>query len=125
MVCRHCDDNAFRPHHARKLRLQKIAHLTTALANQADHDHIRLGASDHLTHQHGFTNARTSDDGDPLPPPGGQERIDRPHRSEEHPSELQSLMRTSYAVFCWKNKINTRSYHSSPITYPTQLPHTY
>src|SRR3546814_5829606 len=27
-------------------------------------------------------------------------------RSEEHTSELQSLMRTSYAVFCW-NKTNT------------------
>src|SRR3546814_6525688 len=26
------------------------------------------------------------------------------HRSEEHPSELQSLMRTSYAVFCLKKK---------------------
>src|SRR3546814_10111594 len=26
-------------------------------------------------------------------------------RSEEHTSELQSLMRTSYAVFCWKKKI--------------------
>src|SRR3546814_7147337 len=25
-------------------------------------------------------------------------------RSEEHTSELQSLMRISYAVFCWKNK---------------------
>src|SRR3546814_5955758 len=25
-------------------------------------------------------------------------------RSEEHPSELQSLMRTSYAVFCVKKK---------------------
>src|SRR3546814_10784898 len=25
-------------------------------------------------------------------------------RSEEHTSELQSLMRTSYAVFCLKNK---------------------
>src|SRR3546814_14413341 len=25
-------------------------------------------------------------------------------RSEEHTSELQSLMRTSYAVFCWKKK---------------------
>src|SRR3546814_9217432 len=25
-------------------------------------------------------------------------------RSEEHTSELQSLMRTSYAVFCWKTK---------------------
>src|SRR3546814_1885455 len=29
-------------------------------------------------------------------------------RSEEHTSELQSLMRISYAVFCLKNKINTR-----------------
>src|SRR3546814_10501651 len=28
-------------------------------------------------------------------------------RSEEHTSELQSLMRNSYAVFCLKNKINT------------------
>src|SRR3546814_9724927 len=27
-----------------------------------------------------------------------------PQRSEEHPSELQSLMRLSYAVFCFKNK---------------------
>src|SRR3546814_7228053 len=25
-------------------------------------------------------------------------------RSEKHTSELQSLMRISYAVFCWKNK---------------------
>src|SRR3546814_4041028 len=28
-------------------------------------------------------------------------------RSEEHTSELQSLMSTSYAVFCLKKKINT------------------
>src|SRR3546814_2702516 len=28
----------------------------------------------------------------------------RPDRSEEHTSELQSLMRISYAVFCLKNK---------------------
>src|SRR3546814_6242932 len=28
----------------------------------------------------------------------------RNHRSEEHTSELQSLMRISYAVFCLKNK---------------------
>src|SRR3546814_9285104 len=27
------------------------------------------------------------------------------HRSEEHTSELQSLMRNSYAVFCLKKKI--------------------
>src|SRR3546814_1574989 len=30
-------------------------------------------------------------------------------RSEEHTSELQSLMRISYAVFCLKKKKNTRS----------------
>src|SRR3546814_9225838 len=29
---------------------------------------------------------------------------ERPYRSEEHTSELQSLMRISYAVFCLKNK---------------------
>src|SRR3546814_4498471 len=41
-------------------------------------------------------------------------------RSEEHTSELQSLMRISYAVFCLKNN-NSYSrqsmiYHDSPIT---------
>src|SRR3546814_6195366 len=32
--------------------------------------------------------------------------IDGEHRSEEHTSELQSLMRISYAVFCLKKKKN-------------------
>src|SRR3546814_8452461 len=38
--------------------------------------------------------------------PGHQGRNDRPcdDRSEEHTSELQSLMRISYAVFCLKKK---------------------
>src|SRR3546814_2867446 len=31
-------------------------------------------------------------------------------RSEEHTSELQSLMRISYAVFCLKKKNNTKPY---------------
>src|SRR3546814_5319124 len=30
--------------------------------------------------------------------------VQRPKRSEEHTSELQSLMRISYAVFCLKKK---------------------
>src|SRR3546814_3231854 len=30
---------------------------------------------------------------------------DEERRSEEHTSELQSLMRISYAVFCWTKKI--------------------
>src|SRR3546814_9141610 len=32
-------------------------------------------------------------------------------RSEEHTSELQSLMRTSYAVFCLKKKKHINHYH--------------
>src|SRR3546814_5054769 len=32
------------------------------------------------------------------------------HRSEEHTSELQSLMRISYAVFCLKKKTKNRTY---------------
>src|SRR3546814_8917288 len=38
---------------------------------------------------------------------------DSPVRSEEHTSELQSLMRISYAVFCLKkkNQHNTRQHH--------------
>src|SRR3546814_8065996 len=47
--------------------------------------------------------------GDDLPPPGLSDRMLRELeipliRSEEHTSELQSLMRISYAVFCLKNK---------------------
>src|SRR3546814_6983832 len=32
------------------------------------------------------------------------------NRSEEHTSELQSLMRISYAVFCLTNKIQSKNY---------------
>src|SRR3546814_5719414 len=36
-------------------------------------------------------------------------------RSEEHTSELQSLMRISYAVFCLKKKTTTNMYNSRQI----------
>src|SRR3546814_3374104 len=40
-------------------------------------------------------------------------------RSEEHTSELQSLMRSSYAVFCLKKKNRTHSRHDH-IAAPTR-----
>src|SRR3546814_3850157 len=40
------------------------------------------------------------------------------HRSEEHTSELQSLMRISYAVFCLKKKTNS---NNKTQTYSDQL----
>src|SRR3546814_10739099 len=46
------------------------------------------------------------------------------NRSEEHTSELQSLMRISYAVFCLKKKNNhstiTQHMHNKHLTYITQ-----
>src|SRR3546814_7792449 len=38
----------------------------------------------------------------------------RHRRSEEHTSELQSLMRISYAVFCLKKKKTTPPHHKTP-----------
>src|SRR3546814_2646461 len=45
---------------------------------------------------------------------------DAPDRSEEHTSELQSLMRISYAVFCLKKKKNT-NIHLTPLTYTLSI----
>src|SRR3546814_10041485 len=39
-----------------------------------------------------------------FPPVSRSQFNDNPSRSEEHTSELQSLMRISYAVFCLKKK---------------------
>src|SRR3546814_9991299 len=47
-------------------------------------------------------------------------------RSEEHTSELQSLMRISYAVFCLKKKkITTNTTHTptQPHTHQTHITH--
>src|SRR3546814_2821801 len=38
------------------------------------------------------------------------------HRSEEHTSELQSLMRISYAVFCLKKKKEIHKHHNNKVT---------
>src|SRR3546814_3974413 len=45
---------------------------------------------------------------EPLPLRGWR-RIEHLHRSEDHTSELQSLMRNSYAVFCLKKKTRRKS----------------
>src|SRR3546814_5747812 len=75
-----------------------------------------LGCGDHCRRVHpaglaGETleRARDRDGGDDLPAGGADRRGDGGHallalRSEEHTSELQSLMRISYAVFCLKKK---------------------
>src|SRR3546814_4172674 len=47
----------------------------------------------------------------------------RADRSEEHTSELQSLMRISYAVFCLKKKTNTTTVTYDNLTQELQSIH--
>src|SRR3546814_4931859 len=44
-------------------------------------------------------------------------KTDLAHRSEEHTSELQSLMRISYAVFCLKKKTKNITIHIQHTNY--------
>src|SRR3546814_8979194 len=46
---------------------------------------------------------------------GVPRQVDLEGRSEEHTSELQSLMRISYAVFCLKKKKNNTDEHESEL----------
>src|SRR3546814_7291172 len=46
-------------------------------------------------------------------------------RSEEHTSELQSLMRISYAVFCLKKKTNINISYKSNLNISTSYSHLY
>src|SRR3546814_4887443 len=48
--------------------------------------------------------AGRADEAQPAPAGDAQRIVLLDDRSEEHTSELQSLMRTSYAVFCLKKK---------------------
>src|SRR3546814_3519242 len=48
---------------------------------------------------------------------------ENPRRSEEHTSELQSLMRISYAVFCLKKKKNNKYLNLKHTQYSTLTKH--
>src|SRR3546814_2678550 len=66
-----------------------------------------LGIDMHFRDHEGLADVRAAlflDDSDEL----GLEAAVRGGRSEEHTSELQSLMRNSYAVFCLKKKKNKK-----------------
>src|SRR3546814_8787653 len=101
---------------------EKLNAALVALAALADRDD---GDCAHQAHQRafyalvalvrplerGFGDAVNDRLADPLPGVGNQQIIDSAigegeggQRSEEHTSDIQSLMRISYAVFCLKNK---------------------
>src|SRR3546814_9658058 len=91
LVARHC------PGVSSVFRLRRLA-ASGAVAATAAHTLRRL-AGGHYGSGRDWQPGRASGRGGGLPD-------GRLVRSEEHTSELQSLMRTSYAVFCLKKKNN-------------------
>src|SRR3546814_2666090 len=83
--------------------------ISNTMIQTRDYDHplfyyeatMRTKALDLLTQLKRFIHARVIKS-----PQLQQTRFKGQQRSEEHPSELQSLMRSSYAVFCLKTKNN-------------------
>src|SRR3546814_9184966 len=81
---------------------------------QHDLTSVRLDQADHAASDGGFARTRLADKTKRLPSTDGEghrfcglhdtRRPAEQARSEEHTSELQSLMRISYAVFCLKKK---------------------
>src|SRR3546814_8127434 len=61
---------------------------------------------------YGFVPHTLSPDGDPIDALVVARSPFVPGRSEEHTSELKSLMRISYAVFCLKKKTTHRTQHT-------------
>src|SRR3546814_1090905 len=81
-------------------QLQAIdeAHAVHRVAADADAGRLAESERGGLRHRLVGQRGRARDDADAAGP------IDVAGRSEEHTSELQSLMRISYAVFCLKKK---------------------
>src|SRR3546814_4924375 len=79
-----------------------------AMRGEIDDEDLDLQAHQGLAHmitsREGASFARLAKDVFLIPVFGGQ------FRSEEHTSELQSLMRISYAVFCLKKKKHQHHY---------------
>src|SRR3546814_3571773 len=92
-----------RVRHVRKIRLDMdgARHIIHDEEGPAD-DRLVVAKAVHPRHRH-IGGVEGSDD--PILPIDGMGALDqRAKRSEEHTSELQSLMRISYAVFCLKTK---------------------
>src|SRR3546814_10065622 len=84
----------------------RIEHVAEAHGDEPGRQRIGHRLADHL----GQALACAQDVGrvDGLVGGNQHERADAGLRSEEHTSELQSLMRISYAVFCLKTKIKNK-----------------
>src|SRR3546814_3065247 len=91
------------------------------LVERHDHDHVHESLDHAHAHVHDAHHQHTHGQDDPPGEPHVHAHRHRPlvhshPRSEEHTSELQSLMRTSYAVFCLKKNTDQKKNERCTIT---------
>src|SRR3546814_3764741 len=103
---RHDDEDVEKPHVDAELCLRqaggedRIGHGEHRGPEDADEDLADDQARRIAQHEEAGIADRAADQPDDM----GARRADPPRRSEEHTSELQSLMRIPYAVSCLKKK---------------------
>src|SRR3546814_5067660 len=107
---------ACQPDAARLVPVQRVADGAQILADEPGQ--LRQA---HLRHARAGRAWQVVDEGDPCRCDRLVDAVelcarDRLARSEEHTSELQSLMRSSYAVFCLKKKTITKNKYTNYIT---------
>src|SRR3546814_3214359 len=85
--------------------------LFRSLPDRAEAQDVAAQAGGHGHHRGDDRPARTGQVAASVVP-GGMDPQGLLHRSEEHTSELQSLMRISYAVFCLKKKKKNNHLHN-------------
>src|SRR3546814_2462109 len=95
-------------HDVDALAVQFVAHRLNARAAHADAGADRIGAVVVGQHRDLGAVARITRAGLDVDQALADFRHFELERSEEHTSELQSLMRSSYAVFCLRKKQNSR-----------------
>src|SRR3546814_10524235 len=98
-----------------------LAHVTNDIARGLS---TPLNHAERLKTLYGSCMASAADEREIIDvPPIGEDPLTNP-RSEEHTSELQSLMRSSYAVFCLKTK-KTLTYSATHTTTQRQPENTF
>src|SRR3546814_9252306 len=89
-----------------------------ARAGEAFLDRVPAADADHQERKHGHIGPAPADDeyadDEDRDAPARHRAVEPAGRSEEHTSELQSLMRISYAVFCLKKKNTTHQINKAP-----------
>src|SRR3546814_2326037 len=87
--------------------LSTFSRILTAALRRPPHSALRFSAPIKISGRNGSTSLAS--DSSCVP------------RSEEHTSELQSLMRISYAVFCLKKKKRKRTDNENHTRYPVNI----